>query len=269
MNFLMQCKVCSDRADFFARDVILGKYSISYYRCNACGFIQTEEPYWLDEVYSKAIAGSDTGLVSRNLDLAIKAQAIISTWFNPAKKFLDFAGGYGMMVRLMRDAGYDFRWHDKYCDNIFAKGFEADVTDQGEFELVTAFEVFEHMSDPLTQIKSLEQYSRNILFSTEIIPEAVPQPGSWDYYGLDHGQHLSFFSLKSLEVISKKLSLHLYTNGTSIHLFTEKKLPSSLFKIITYNLPAILLRILFRRNSLLVDDHSKTLQLRVDSFKGK
>ena len=257
----MRCKVCSDIVEEFARDVILGKHSIAYYRCNSCGLIQTEEPYWLEEAYSKAIAGSDTGLVSRNLNLAIKSQAIISTWFNPSKCFLDFAGGYGMLVRLMRDAGYDFRWYDMYCDNLFAKGFEADVVDHDTYELVTAFEVFEHMPEPMAQIESIVQYSRNILFSTEIIPQTLPQPETWWYYGLDHGQHISFFSLKSLEVIAKKMSLNFYTNGTSLHLFTEKKLPSLLFKMSTHTLFAKLLRSLFRRKTLLMDDHAKILQL--------
>lgn len=257
----MRCKVCSDMSEPLARGVILGRHSIVYYRCNSCRFIQTEEPFWLEEAYSKAITGSDIGLISRNLNLAIKTQAVISTLFNSSNVFLDFAGGYGMMVRLMRDAGYDFRWFDKHCVNIFAEGFEADADCQGEFELVTAFEVFEHMPEPLSQIESITKYSRNVLFSTEIIPKSVPQLEEWCYYGLDHGQHVSFFSLKSLEVIAKKLSLNFYSNGTSLHLFTEKKLSPLLFKICTYNIYACLLRNVFRRKTLLLDDHAKTLKM--------
>jgi hypothetical protein len=50
-------------------------------------------------------------------------------------------GGYGMFVRLMRDGGFDFHREDPLCDNLFAQGF--DRQDDGTFELVTAFEVFE------------------------------------------------------------------------------------------------------------------------------
>ncbi len=250
----MQCKICSGAVGFFAQATVLGKHCIAYYRCNECGFIHTEEPYWLEEAYSGAITESDVGLVGRNLKLAIKAQAIITTWFDSSKCFLDFAGGYGMLVRLMRDAGYDFRWLDKYCHNLFAKGFEADVSKRGNYELVTVFEVFEHLHNPLAEIENIASYSRNILFSTEIIPKEVPQPDSWWYYGLNHGQHISFYTLQSLQAIAAKLSLNFYSNGCSLHLFTEKRLPALLFKVSTYSIVAELLHTVTRRKTLLLED---------------
>ncbi len=41
--------------------------------------------------------------------------------------FLDYAGGYGVFTRLMRDIGFDFYWHDPYTQNLFANGFEKDI----------------------------------------------------------------------------------------------------------------------------------------------
>jgi len=47
----------------------------------------------------------------------------IESNLNPDGIFLDYAAGYGLFVRLMRDAGYNFRWSDLYCQNLFVRGW--------------------------------------------------------------------------------------------------------------------------------------------------
>jgi len=247
----MNCKICQSLSLPFATAKILnGKYKIQYFQCQNCGFIQTEEPYWLADAYSQAIAPSDEGLIFRNLMLAQITNNIISNFFNPEDNFLDFGGGYGLLVRLMRDIRYNFFWQDKYCQNLFAQGFEArgDVASAtlrvGEalrmqnrsYQLLTAFEVFEHLVNPLEDIKELLKYSQNILFSTELIPANNPKPDQWWYYALNEGQHISLYSLKSLSILAEKFGLNLYTNHSSIHLLTEKKISQELFgKLSEYN----------------------------------
>jgi predicted O-linked N-acetylglucosamine transferase (SPINDLY family)/glycosyltransferase involved in cell wall biosynthesis len=231
----MNCKVCQSKTLPFASAKILnGKYNIQYFQCQNCGFIQTEEPYWLADAYSQAIAPSDEGLIFRNLMLAQITNNIISNFFNPEDNFLDFGGGYGLLVRLMRDIRYNFFWQDKYCQNLFAQGFEARGVPS--YQLLTAFEVFEHLVNPLEEIKELLKYSRNILFSTELIPANNPKPDQWWYYALNEGQHISLYSLKSLSILAEKFGLNLYTNNSSIHLLTEKKISQELFgKLSEYN----------------------------------
>ena len=51
---------------------VLQQHQVSFFHCPACGFLQSEEPYWLEAAYSDAIAVADTGLVMRNLDIAKK-----------------------------------------------------------------------------------------------------------------------------------------------------------------------------------------------------
>lgn len=110
----MQCKICyRDNHSIFNAN-ILNKYDIKYYHCSKCGFVQTEEPYWLGEVYNESINISDTGIMFRNLYLSKISTLIIFVFFNKNKKYLDFAGGYGVFTRLMRDIGFDFYWKDKY-----------------------------------------------------------------------------------------------------------------------------------------------------------
>jgi hypothetical protein len=249
----VKCKICFSTVPFFSSATILKKYTVTYFRCPACGFVQTEEPYWLDEAYAKAITGSDIGLVQRNLQLARMVKVIISLFFDTRGRFIDYAGGYGLFVRLMRDSGFDFRWHDKYCENLFAKGFESQPGERA-FELVTAFEVFEHLADPLEEISRMCSCAESILFTTLILPEPAPKPEEWWYYGPEHGQHISLYSRKSLAAIASKLGMNFYTNGKSMHLFTRKRIPATLFHLLAFYKVTRFIAPFFRRPSLLAGD---------------
>jgi hypothetical protein len=254
---MTQCKICQSTTKLFSKAKVLQKNDVCYFRCDMCGFIQTEEPYWLEEAYSEAITNSDMGMVGRNLILTKITKTIIFFFFNKNAKFIDYAGGYGIFVRMMRDIGFDFYWLDKFCSNLFAKGFEADEHTKARYELLTAFEIFEHLVNPVEEIEHMLQFSRNILFSTELIPPRNPKPDDWWYYGLDHGQHVSFYTTRSLILLAEQFGLRLYSNGKSLHLLTEKKLPPFLFRKASIYRYAIVLSSFLKKKSLLADDYFK------------
>jgi hypothetical protein len=249
--------LCLSEAKEHAQATILNKYNISYFRCNSCEFIQAEEPYWLDEVYANVINLSDIGYVSRNIHLAKITGAILTMFYNADGQCVDFGGGYGLLVRLMRDAGFNFYRYEPKCVNLFASSFEASPALMGCCEVVTAFEVFEHLVDPVEGIEEMLAYSKHLLFTTELVPDIIPLPDNWWYYGVEHGQHLSFFSLKSLQSIASKFSLNLYTDGRSIHLLTTKRLFEPLFLLLTRYRIATLLQTILRRESLLPSDYKQ------------
>lgn len=254
----MLCAICRVPTASFAAATMLEKYDVCFYRCPSCGFIQIAKPYWLDEAYSAAITGSDIGLVKRNCDMAAISKVVISLLFNSSGKFVDYAGGYGLFVRLMRDSGYDFDWNDKFCANLFAQGFVAQAPGSTPVEMITAFEVFEHLVDPVGELERILNYSRNILFTTQLLPEPAPNPGQWWYYGLEHGQHIAFYTRRSLASLAERFCLNFYTNGTSMHLFTEKRLSQPLFSGFARYKTARFLAPLIRRSSLLLDDYKQT-----------
>ncbi len=226
------CKVCGSDSPHFATARVLQKYDVNYYRCSQCGFIQTEDPYWLDEAYSEAIASSDIGILHRNNLMAGIAAKLIFNYFDHNSKFLDYGAGYGLFVRLMRDRGFDFYWQDKFCKNIFAQRFEFSNS-ENQIALVTAFELFEHLVDPQREIEKILRISPNIFFSTELLPDSIPKPGQWWYYATHEGQHISIYTKQSLEILANKFNLKLYTNGRSLHLITtNRNLPSNLFELI-------------------------------------
>jgi 2-polyprenyl-3-methyl-5-hydroxy-6-metoxy-1,4-benzoquinol methylase len=244
----MLCKICSSDQTPYAKARIISKYDIQYFKCPACGFIQTEDPYWLDEVYGSAIASSDVGAVSRTLSLGDTASRYLSLLFDANARFLDYGGGHGLFTRHMRDRGYDFFWHDKYARNAFANGFEAR---QGEtFDLATAFEVFEHFQDPLAEIEKILCFSRNILFSTLLVPKHFPKPQEWSYFALETGQHISFYTLESLRVTAKKKGLFLHSVGGYLHLLTENEIPSWRFRLLSNKILWALIKGFFARKSL-------------------
>lgn len=259
----MICKICSSNSEPFSRAEILNKYSIQYFKCPECGFIQTEEPYWLEEAYSEVINRSDIGLLTRNLELSKTTKAVLTFLFDRKKKFLDYGAGYGVFVRLMRDFGFDFYWTDKYSENIFAKDFEAGHSEK--FELLTAYEVFEHLIRPIEEVENMLTYSDNVLFSTFLTPQNFPKPGEWWYYALDHGQHIALYSKKSLEVIAGKLKLNFYTNGKNLHLFAKQKKNNFIFKIISFPYVSMLLNPFLRGRSRLDDDY----KIVVEKLKNK
>ncbi|MDM9385349.1 methyltransferase domain-containing protein [Chlorogloeopsis sp. ULAP01] len=86
--------------------------------------------------------------------------------FNGKGKFLDVSGGYGLLTRLMRDIGFDCYTTDKYCQNLFAKAFEP--TDKFEADALFAFEVLEHIENPLKFLSKIFMKSgcKTLIFST-------------------------------------------------------------------------------------------------------
>lgn len=221
----MQSKITGGDTTLLFTARILNKYDIKYYRCNQTGFIQTEEPYWLPEAYSSAITKLDIGLPHRNIYLVDKVSPLLLKHFNSKGIFLDYAGGYGLFTRLMRDNGFNFYHTDQYCQNLFAENFDLKNLPAGtRFELVTAFEVFEHLSNPLAEIKMMLKFSENLLFSTELQPDAdIERVEDWSYFATETGQHIAFYTQKALQAIADGLGYNFYTDGKFVHLFTKAK----------------------------------------------
>lgn len=228
----MHCKICDNKSQRIFNGTVLQKYNVAYFRCEYCGFIQTEQPYWLNEAYSEAIADLDIGYVLRNLVYKNITVSVIKKAFNKKGSFLDYGGGYGLFVRLMRDIGLNFVRQDSYCENIFAKHFDLKDSIEKKFDLVTAMEVFEHFGDPFAEIKKIFNYSNSILFSTSLQPhENIASINDWDYFSPEMGQHISFYTKKSLSIIAEKFNLNFYTNSKDLHLFTSTKMKINWIKV--------------------------------------
>ena len=203
------CRCCGSNSRFLWRGDVLGEPA-NYFDCAECGYVQTEMPHWLERAYAVAINVSDTGIMARNQD---NARLVLATMLSLGKlkgKVVDCAGGYGILVRMLRDYGVDAFWSDRYCENLLARGF---AYESGEADLATAFEAFEHFVNPAKDLDSLLAIAPNILLSTLLIPDPAPAPGTWWYYGAEHGQHIGFFRLRTLKKLVADRGKFLLSDG--------------------------------------------------------
>ena len=221
-SLVSSCKICNSECENIFDSVILQKYNAHYFYCKNCGFLfcgNAQE--WLEEAYRESINIEDTGIMLRNNSIASSLGLLFYYLFGNTGKFLDFAGGHGFLVRLMRDAGFDFYWADAYTQNLVARGFEGNLNEQ--YDAVTSFESFEHFLEPMQEIESLAKLSKVIVFSTDLLPSPIPKPNEWSYYAPSHGQHISFYSEKTLQTIASKHNLK-YANILGLHIFCGDKI---------------------------------------------
>jgi len=259
VNPMSDCPICKSKINFAFKARVLKKYSVSYFQCPQCELLQTEHPYWLQEAYQNAIIDADTGLVQRNNRVARKIAGIIYFLLDRKAAYLDVAGGYGMLTRLMRDYGFNFYWSDPFCENILARGFQADGC-RNQFSGLTAFEVLEHTDKPVEFFLNMMgvHRSKSVLFTTQLYDGEVPDP-SWWYYAFNEGQHISFYSKKTLEVIAKYLGVFFFSSN-GIHYFSEKPINKLLFSLLTGKLSSLFFLYVSRRMpSLTFSDHKNLI----------
>jgi len=87
----------------------LGQHNVGYFRCQVCGSLQTETPYWMEQAYSGDAERYDTGKASRTLaNFLLLPHLLQILQVNASDVAVDFGGGTGLLARLMRDAGFNF-----------------------------------------------------------------------------------------------------------------------------------------------------------------
>jgi len=227
----MNCHLCGTETAQLFNTQVLGKYAARYAYCADCDHIFADDPTWLDEAYTEATTeatgAADTDTATRNVLTALRLAALCYLGLGDHGKgvYVDVAGGYGLLTRLMRDLGFNYFWSDRYAKNLFARGFEYHPG-LGASEAVSAIEVLEHTVNPLEFIQqTLARYQTDtFIFTTETFPDnRPPQPNQWSYYLFEGGQHIAFFSPRGLARLAEKLGM-IYIPLGRIHLFSRKPL---------------------------------------------
>jgi 2-polyprenyl-3-methyl-5-hydroxy-6-metoxy-1,4-benzoquinol methylase len=208
------CRLCggSVEAQFHAR--ILGRYEVAYLRCRDCGSLQTEAPTWLGEAYGSSLASSDVGAVQRCLTARAALWWTLAILGLGKAPLLDFGGGTGLLCRLLRDIGIDAWTHDRYGRGEFAQTYriEAGALVSGRFQVVTAFEVLEHLPAPKEDLDRLIALAPAALVTSTLL--YTPDQGAdWWYLAPAEGQHVFFYSRRALQQWAAGHGYHLITVG--------------------------------------------------------
>jgi hypothetical protein len=137
-------------------------------------------------------------------------------------RLLDFGGGSGLLCRLLRDIGVDAWTSDLYGSSEYARFFHVDAGCVGHapFDVVTAFEVFEHLPCPDEDLAGLFRLSPELLIATTE-PFKTDYDKSWWYLGPDTGQHVFFYSQRALHLIADRFDYSLQSIG-GWHIFTRR-----------------------------------------------
>jgi len=149
--------------------------------------------------------------------------ALIDVYLEGRGPYLDFGAGAGMLVRQMRERGYPFHGYDRYSSAAREQGYGRELTPDDRYEAITAFEVVEHLVDPVGTVLDLAGKTDHLLLSTELLPAHEPRPGSWWYYSLENGKHVGIFTRGALEALARRCGVHLYSDGYRIHLLARPR----------------------------------------------
>lgn len=145
----MNCRLCGAETEARYTATLLGTHEATYHYCVACDHLYVGNPTWLDEAYSEGTAHHDTDVAVRNIYTALRLAAFYY-WVLGERgqgRYVDVAGGHGLLTRLMRDLGFDCYGSDRYAKNLCARGFDA--VDGPPAIATSAIEVLEHTTNPL------------------------------------------------------------------------------------------------------------------------
>jgi hypothetical protein len=210
------CPVCDTEMSAFDTARVLGMYNVTYHRCGRCGLVAARETPWLEAAYESAIHDADVGLLRRARRSSALTSAILRFEGLRDGSFLDWAAGYGIFVEEMRERGFDFWQHDDYAKAVMAREFKDDGRDR--YDLITAFEVVEHLAEPRTELAPIASRTDRLLVSTCLLPEPAPKVADWWYYMPEVGQHVTFHTVTSLRLLATELGFQLTSNGINWHL---------------------------------------------------
>jgi len=201
--------------------------------------LQTDPPHWLAEAYAAAICVLDTGAIARNqITSRLTGRVANLLGLSAADRGLDLGGGHGVLTRMLRDAGWNFFWSDKYAENLFARGFEGPC--EPGYALFTAFEVAEHLSDVRDEwTRWFACRPRALLIGTELRDR---RGEDWYYYLPEIGQHVAFYSAETMRYIGRLFDYQVLTSSNYC-LYLRSDLRLSIAQ-------RVLLRGLFARNRL-------------------
>jgi hypothetical protein len=219
-NGAMLCRLCGGPTSLSFSERVLNKYSTGYWRCLDCGSMQTDPPHWLEESYATLRPVTDTGIVARGIQMTQMTSLLLKiAGVSADTQCLDWGGGNGLFCRMMRDQGYNFFNDDKYVEPFYCNGFTADRIGIAKCDVLTSFEIFEHLANPVVELSDILRLEPRLwIFSTQLYEK---QGRDWNYFGPSIGQHVFFYSARGLEGFAQARGYR-FVRGRHLHMFLKQ-----------------------------------------------
>ncbi|QWD75843.1 methyltransferase domain-containing protein [Polynucleobacter sp. MWH-UH24A] len=199
MTAEIYCRLCGNIAKFSFQKRILSKYDVEYFHCQTCAALQTENPYWLEEAYQPINEQLDTGQFIRCLHNAAFLDALTSQLNLSIETLIDYGCGSGLTARILRDIGINAYGYDTYSTPRLLMGFQKENLEGAA--IINLCEVAEHFPNPKSSFDNIFSCNPKIVVvQTGIFNEPDV---SWSYLAPEHGQHIFFYSEKTISYLAK------------------------------------------------------------------
>ena len=196
---------------------------VCYALCGKCGFCFAPEfAAWRLEDFEERIYNDEYVFVDPDyLDTRPRANAanLVSMFGDRAHsiRHLDYGGGNGLLAKILADAHWQSVSYDPFVDRNVTIG------QLGKFDLITAFEVFEHVPNVrnlMSNLCSLLSPNGLVLFST-LVSDGNIRPGErlgW-WYASPRNGHISLFSRESLAILARNYGFRVGSFSDGFHAF--------------------------------------------------
>lgn len=199
---------------------------IDYSLCQRCGFCFAPEMHrWKPEEFAAKVYNEEYVTVDPDwIEVRPRGNAEhLVQMFGAASagiRHLDYGGGIGLLSDLMQGAGWQSTSYDPFVDR------DIRLDDFGKFDLITSFEVFEHVPDPTRLIADLARLldDEGLIYFSTLVTEGhvVPgQPLTW-WYAAPRNGHISLYSRKSLEILGAREGLRFGSFTTDLHVYFRR-----------------------------------------------
>lgn len=225
----MKCYLCGSSVRFY-----LHKNGYDLFSCVGCGLIRTDlrtsydsfvekhysRGYFTGDIKKSAYAdyGRDKAYITKNLDKFLR---FIKSR-KPNGTLLDVGCAYGYAVELALKRGYDAYGFDAshhavkeakalVGDKRIAHGLISSISyKKNSFDVISMFDVFEHLSDPIGDVKRLTRYLKDdgimIIATGDAESLAAKFFGrKWTFF--IPPQHLFFFNRTNMTKALSKIGL--------------------------------------------------------------
>ncbi|MDQ3193222.1 MAG: class I SAM-dependent methyltransferase [Bacteroidota bacterium] len=234
-NFHNECLICGG-----AKLSVVSKFERAHLTsCIKCGFIFSKmkptaddlQSYYSDYPRAESLSAITKKRYSDLLDEFEK--------FRSNNRILDIGCGNGLFLSEAKARGWEV-YGTEYVINIVdkckAKGIKmhlgelnSDSFENGFFDVITLFEVIEHINNPLEEVQYIDTFLRTnglFYFTTPNFNSISRQISGSNWNIVEYPEHLSYYTPTSINnlFLNSSLKIHkLKTTGISLTRYNESK----------------------------------------------